>query len=138
MKAPQKYFNACSTGKAALVKEFLDDGISVESRDGYNLTGLIWAGRKGRIEVAQLLLENGADIDAGDNRNRTAIFHAVTYNRNEFIEFMADVGANLNIVDCHGWTPLDAVNTKPSKKDKETTALLVRLGATPKAHVNRT
>src|SRR5262249_5877756 len=127
-KAPNnKFFQACSTGKANVVAAYLDGGIDPNARDKYQLTGLMWAGRKGRIEVADLLIKRGADIEAGDNRGRTAFFHAVPYQRYEFIEFLAKLGANVNPIDSHGCTPLDVATTR------RMVALLERLGAVRKA-----
>jgi len=123
---PGKYFTACSTGKADAVAAFLADGVDPNARDKYQLTGLMWAGRKGHVDVAKILLDRGADIDAGDVRNRTALFHAVTYKRYAFVDFMVERGANLDPVDTHGWSPLDFARCNHNKKME---ALLVRLGA---------
>jgi ankyrin repeat protein len=103
----QKFFNACSTGRAASVAAFLDAGVDAESRDSNRLTGLIWAGRKGHTAVAEVLLGHGARMETSDIRGRTALFHAVTYQRYEFVAFLAKRGANVNPVDTHGWSPLD-------------------------------
>ncbi len=121
-----KFFQACSTGKTAVVAAYLDGGIDPNARDQYQLTGLMWAGRKGRIEVADLLIKRGADIEAGDATGRTALFHAVTYNRCEFVEFLAKLGANVSPIDMHDWTPLDAAT---SQRDLKMVALLEGLGA---------
>jgi uncharacterized protein len=120
-----KYFNSCSGGKADAVAAFLDAGIDPEARDKYGLTGLIWAGRKGRLEIADLLLARGAGLETGDNRGRTALYHAVTYQRYDFVRHLAALGANLNPVDSHGWTPLDFSQTSHHRK---MSSLLVELG----------
>jgi hypothetical protein len=125
-----KFFQACSTGKTDVVAAYLDSGVDANARDHYHLTGLIWAGRKGRIEVADLLIQRGADVEGGDIRGRTAIFHAVTYKRYEFVEFLAKLGANANPVDADDWTPLDAAT---SGGDMKMVALLERLGAVRKS-----
>ncbi len=125
--APQQYFNACSTGKPTLVEKYLFEGVDPEARDTNHLTGLIWSGRKGHVEIARILLAHGADVNAGDIRNRTALFHAVTYKRYEYVDYIAAKGANLNILDSHGWTALDfAISSQSSKMVEH----LKRLGAT--------
>src|SRR5260370_14101451 len=101
------FIRACSTGDMEHVQRCLQRGLSPETRDEYDFTGLIWAGRKGRIEVADVLLKHGADIEAKDDRGRTALFHAVIYKRHEFVEHLAAKGANTSPIDMHGWTPLD-------------------------------
>jgi len=96
-------------------------GTDPEARDTYHLTGLIWAGRKGRIEVAEALLSFGANIDAVDLRKRTALSHAVAYKRRPFVKYLIERGAAVNPVDVHGWTPLDIAL---SDRDEQTAALL--------------
>ena len=124
--ASQKFFNACSTGKVELVRDFLVSGVDPESRDSNHLTGLIWAGRKGHVDVAVVLLAHGAKIETGDVRDRTALFHAVTYQRSEFVKFLAARGADLSPVDTHGWSPIDF---SQSNRHKKMVDLLSSLGA---------
>jgi ankyrin repeat-rich membrane spanning protein len=128
-ESPTKFFHACSTGNAADVAGFLDDGVDPNARDKYQLTGLIWAGRKGRVEIAELLIGRGADIEASDVRGRTALFHAVTYARYEFVKFLTERGANINPVDMYGWTPLDFAR---KNRNLKMAALLETLGAVGK------
>ena len=120
------FFRACSTRKAKTVQSLLEGSFDPETRDHYHLTGLIWAGRKGRVEVAKVLLAHGVEIDATDVRDRTALYHAVTYKRYDFVEYLAAAGANLSPIDKHGWTPLDFAMTN---NDAKMVDLLQRLGA---------
>ena len=55
-KPETQFIRACSTGKPEVVRELLEGGLSPETRDNYGLTGLIWAGRKGQVGVAEILL----------------------------------------------------------------------------------
>jgi Ankyrin repeats (3 copies) len=126
---PHKYFLACSTGKCDVVAAFLDGGVDPNSRDQYKLTGLMWAGRKGRVEVADLLLDRGATLEAVDARGRTALFHAAVYKRCDFVAFLAKHGANVSPVDMHECTPLDLARTN---RHTEMVALLERFGAVGK------
>jgi ankyrin repeat protein len=102
-----KFFRACRTGNTTVIRALLEKGVDVNSRDEDHLTGLIWAGRKGKIESALVLLEHGAEIELGDKRGRTALFHAATFGRCDFVEYLASAGANVNPIDSHGCTPLD-------------------------------
>ena len=135
VNVPNKFFTCCSSGKNEQVKEFLESGIPPNARDKYNLTGLMWCGRKGQIEVAKTLIEHGAEIDAVDNTGRTALFHAVSYKRYSFVEFLASTGANTSPVDMHGWSPLDFSRCSRHKKME---AILVKLGATAEKYHNET
>jgi hypothetical protein len=120
-----QFIRACSTGKPEVVRELLQSGLSPETRDTYGLTGLIWAGRKGHVVVAEVLLAGGADLEAKDRRGRTALHHAVALKRPDFVEFIANRRAFLNPVDVHGCTPLDIASMSGDKMVK----LLERLGA---------
>jgi hypothetical protein len=120
-----QFIRACSTGKPEVVRELLQAGLSPETRDGYGLTGLIWAGRKGQVGVAKILLEGGADLEGKDRRGRTALHHAVALKRPDFVEFIVKCGAFLNPVDLHGCTPLDLA----AMGDNKMVTLLEKLGA---------
>jgi len=87
---------------------------------------LIWAGRKGRTEVADVLLAKGAAIDAVDGRGRTALYHAVTYKRYDFVTHLLERGALVNPVDMHGCTPREFAQ---SVRDQRMVEILVRYGA---------
>ena len=124
-KRETQFVRACSTGKSEVVRELLQGGISPETRDSYGLTGLIWAGRKGQVGVAEILLAGGADLEAKDRRGRTALHHAVALKHPDFVGFIANHGAFLNPVDMHGCTPLDLATMAGDKM----VALLEQLGA---------
>jgi ankyrin repeat protein len=126
-----RFFDACSSGRLELIAEVLSAGGPPDVRDENQLTGLIWAARKGQIPVARMLLDHGASIEAADVRGRTALFHAVSYKRYEFVEFLAQAGANLSPVDSHGWSPLDVAEVSQFKKMAD---LLRGLGARPARH----
>ena len=110
-----------------MIQALIAKGVDPNARDEDFLTGLIWAGRKGKIDSAVVLLEHGAEIELGDKRGRTALFHAATFSRSDFVEYLASVGANVNPIDSHGCTPLDiAVMEYP--KPGELVATLEKLG----------
>jgi len=125
-KPETQFIRACSTGKAEVIRELLQGGLSPETRDTYGLTGLIWAGRKGQVAAAEVLLVGGADPEAKDRTGRTALHHAVAFKRLDFVQFIANHGAFLNPVDMHGCTPLDLASWPVDSKMVE---LLMRLGA---------
>jgi len=127
MDDSEKFFRACRTGNAGVIRTLLERGIDADARDEDFLTGMIWAGRKGKIESARILLGYGAAIELGDKRGRTALFHAATFSRCDFVEYLASVGANVNPVDCHGCTPLDLAVMEYPRPGKMVPTLL-RLG----------
>ncbi|MEX2172326.1 MAG: ankyrin repeat domain-containing protein [Pirellulales bacterium] len=115
-KSATAFIRACSSGDATMVAQLLREGVAADTRDKYKLTGLIWAGRKGHVEVAKILLLNGSDIEGIDVRGRTSLFHAVTYKRYDFVEYLVSQGGNVNPVDKHGWTPLDIATSNHNVK----------------------
>ena len=127
MDSSAKLFRACRTGNTSVIRALLENGMDVDTQDEDHLTGLIWAGRKGKIESAAVLLEYGAAIELGDKRGRTALFHAATFGHCDFVEFLASAGANVNPIDSHKCTPLDiAVMEYP--KPGRMVATLEKLG----------
>lgn len=119
-------------GKADVVRQLIQDGLSPDTTDGYGFTGLIWAGRKGQVEIAKVLIEAGVDLEAKDPSGRTALFRAIIFNRHEFVKFAAGRGAFLSPIDVHGYTPLDLArsveNVKKSELDRMIDCLMA-LGA---------
>ncbi|MBK6907480.1 MAG: ankyrin repeat domain-containing protein [Rhodocyclaceae bacterium] len=118
-KPGQKFFNHCSTGRAIEVAALLQAGVDPEARDSNHLTGLIWAGRKGHIDVARVFLQFGANINNKDKRGRTSLSHAVAYKRHDFVQFMLESGAEPNPIDIHSWTPLDIANSNRDERMME-------------------
>jgi ankyrin repeat protein len=127
-----KFFRACRTGNVKVIQQLLDKGLDPNARDEDFLTGLIWAGRKGKLESARVLLERGAELETGDKRCRTSLFHAAVFNRREFVEYLAGIGANVNPVDTHGCTPLDIARIE---YPDEMAVTLKALGGKLKRHV---
>lgn len=125
-KPETRFVRACSTGKADVVRSLIQEGVSPDTRDSYGLTGLIWAGRKGQIGVADVLMNSGCNMNSRDRRGRTALFHWVCFKRYEFVEHLAVRRADLDPVDMHGMTPLDYAS---STNDARMIELLKRFGA---------
>ena len=68
----------------------------------YMQTPLMYACRRGQVEVARQLLDRGADINLVSSRGRTALLEAVIQDQTEVVEMLLE-RQNLNI---------NAVNTK--------------------------
>lgn len=116
---------ACRTANVEKLTSIIEKGFDIESLDKDKLTGLIWAGRKGRIETAKFLLRHGADLEHGDNRNRTSLFHAVSFDQQDYVRYLVSKRANINVVDTHGWTPFDFAE---ASQFKDMITLLKQLG----------
>jgi ankyrin repeat protein len=93
------------------------------------------------LEAVKLCSELGNDVNAVDANGETALHGAAHRGSNEMVKFLVDKGAKLDVVNALGWTPwiiADGVlypNTYNRRLD--TAALLLQLGADPKAGKRR-
>jgi ankyrin repeat protein len=93
------------------------------------------------LEAVKLCYELGNDVNAVDANGETALHGAAHRGSNEMVKFLVDKGAKLDVVNALGWTPwiiADGVlypNTYNRRLD--TAALLLQLGADPKAGKRR-
>lgn len=96
------------------VKELLEQGIYVDSRNNGNMTALMKASSKGHLELARLLLSYGANPNAQSNSGKTPLIRSVldcSDRRSNsralaLAENLIKYGANLNSQDNEGSTPL--------------------------------
>jgi uncharacterized protein len=93
------------------------------------------------FEAVKLCYELGNDVNAVDANGETALHGAAHRGSNDMVKFLVDKGAKLDVVNALGWTPwiiADGVfypNTYNRRLD--TAALLLQLGANPKAGKRR-
>jgi ankyrin repeat protein len=93
------------------------------------------------LEAVKLCYELGNDVNAVDTNGETALHGAAHRGSNEIVKFLVEKGARLNVPNALGWTPwiiADGVlypNTYNRRLD--TAALLLQLGADPKAGSRR-
>lgn len=90
------------------------------------------------FQAVKICAENGRNkVDAVDANGDTALHGAAHRGANDIVAFLAERGAKLDAVNAIGWTPLIIAhgvlypNTYNRRPDTE--ALLVKLGANPKA-----
>jgi ankyrin repeat protein len=93
------------------------------------------------FEAVKLCYELGNDVNAVDANGETALHGAAHRGSNDMVKFLVEKGAKLDVVNALGWTPwiiADGVfypNTYNRRLD--TAALLLQLGANPKAGKRR-
>lgn len=121
-KPPIMY--AAALGFAPVVRRLLDAGVPVDTRDGNELTALMWAaghadnaGSADARATVTLLLDRGAAIDAADNRGRTALMIAAERGHAALVAFLIARGAATERRDKSGKTARDlAANDEVREK----------------------
>jgi len=76
------------TAPLELVRECLQAGAAVNSKDIYGRTALMLAAYHGRTDCIKLLIEAGADVDDKDSDGRTALTIAVDRDHTECVKLL--------------------------------------------------
>lgn len=98
---------AALDGNSVVVKDFLDQGTSVDAVDQEGHTALIFAAFNGHSEILLDLLKAGAEVDRRDAMGRTALMYGSTGPFPEAVKILLDKGADPNVVDSdEHFTPL--------------------------------
>ena len=105
--ADRALLEAAMNGNIASIKQHLDAGANVSTKDLNDWTPLYNAGKK---EIAELLISRGADVNATDKSGWTPL-HAAVMGGKETVELLIANGANVNARvasgSYKGMTPLD-------------------------------
>jgi hypothetical protein len=118
---------ASRIGHVEIAKLLLENGASVESKDGLDGTPLHRAAYNGHKNIVQLLINSGAKVDVeGDRFGQTPLFSAAGRGYTEIADLLLSKGANINAENSHGYTPLHFAAIKGHKGVVE---LLIRKGA---------
>jgi len=118
---------AAYRGDLAKVKRFLEQGITVDSRDSEGRTALHYAALRGKRAVVEFLLSQGANVNPKDKDWGFIPLHcASTGGLKDVVELLIIKGANVDATDKYGWTPLDSAAWSGKKDIAET---LIRAGA---------
>lgn len=122
-------FSAADKGCLDLAKRLLEEGASVEARDGLGAMPLARAAAAGEAELAILFLEHSAPIDARNLEGSTALYQAAENGRLPMVKLLVERGANVSVPGRNGITPLSAAAFMGSVPIVE---LLMEKGADPK------
>ena len=98
---------AAAGGDIEAVKEFLNAGTDVNTKDGWEWTPLHNAAWWGHKEIAELLLANGAGVNAKNNVGWTPLHMAAINGHNEIVGLLVVGGADVNSKNNNGETPPD-------------------------------
>lgn len=148
------FLQAAKLGDVAYMRVLVEHGAdaSIKTEDGATpmmaAAGVgIWqlgesAGTNEEVfEAVKLCYELGNDVNAVDANGYTALHGAAHRGANDIVKFLVEKGAKLDVANKLGWTPYliadgvfypNTYNRRP-----ETAALLLKLGADPKAGKRR-
>lgn len=98
--------NAILEGDLAKVKQFVESGEDVDTRDEVGCTPAYWAISVGRTEIFEYLLNKGADINAKTNTGRTLMLQASSVGYTDIVKQLIDKGVDVNVTEQGGETPL--------------------------------
>jgi ankyrin repeat protein len=95
---------AAERGDAAKVRKLIAAGANVNEKDEAGYTALMWAARKGNMEIARALVEARADLNVRDcaSAGWTPLMHAIHKNQNDLAHLLIERGADVNATagDC--------------------------------------
>lgn len=80
-------------GNLRMVKELLEEGALINSRDRHERTALIEAARTGNIELCKILLDLGASVSLKDMYDGTAIMYASKAGHVDIVNLLLKNGA---------------------------------------------
>ncbi|TKZ33906.1 ankyrin repeat domain-containing protein [Brachyspira catarrhinii] len=90
---------ACLYGDIRKIKEFLNSGVNINSKDFSNRTPLMYAAEDGATEILDYLLKNGANINEIDIRGESALIIALKNHNINAAKFLIESGADLSIIN---------------------------------------
>ena len=96
--------NAILEGNLARVKQFIESGTDVDTRDKVGCTPAYWALSVGQKEIAEYLLDQGADIKV--KQGRTLLHQASKAGFVEIVKSLIAKGADVDARSDRGDTPL--------------------------------
>src|SRR5262249_24107915 len=75
-------------------------------RDEFGLTALVWAAKRGDLELATALLPYRPDLEATDRHGRTPLLLAADGGHTELVHLLLEQGASLGATSTNGHTLL--------------------------------
>jgi ankyrin repeat protein/beta-lactamase regulating signal transducer with metallopeptidase domain len=89
-------YAAIQSGSMEKVKEFLQKGIDINSKDEDGDTPLIISVNRDNNDIAKLLIDKGADVNVGDEGNYTPLYYAIWNLNKDMVNLLISKGAEVN------------------------------------------
>ena len=93
-------------GDQAFIKQCLDAGAQVNSRNAKGNASLLHVSVAGKLECIKILIAAGADVNQCNNRGESPLISAVKGGHSGCIQELINSGADVNQPDHTGYTPL--------------------------------
>lgn len=101
-----KILRSAEKGKVDEIRQLLDSGTDVNTKNANGTTALMAAAIGGRSDVVALLIQRGADVNAATSVGDTALSYASWKGHLEIVRQLVESGANVNTRGGVGRTPL--------------------------------
>jgi len=102
---PRLYLSACM-GDLVGIKDLVEQGADINSKDELGWTPLYWAVSMGRQEMTEFLISKGALVDIRTKNGRTPLRQAVQAGTVKLVKLLISKGAVVKAKDKQGNTPL--------------------------------
>ncbi len=109
---------AAEAGKLAQVRQLLEEGADIHTRNYCGWTPLHVAAQEGKTAVVRFLLEEGAHVDMKDDYGRTPLQYAVHTNL-AVVKLLVEYGADVNSKDQDGETPLSSASMEGGCEEED-------------------
>ena len=104
---PYTVFDAAYEGDIEKLTKFIEEeGVSVDSKDGFGMALVFHAASSEQLKVLEYLYEKGADLKVKSGDQSTLLHIAAGAGSNPMMEFLLKSGADIDAVDVNGESPL--------------------------------
>ncbi|XP_025405270.1 receptor-interacting serine/threonine-protein kinase 4-like, partial [Sipha flava] len=125
--------NAVKQSNFNKVKEYIDKGADVNTKDNRGKTPLHIAAKRDLLGIAKLLLDKGANVNAQENRfGRTSLHLAAEEGHLDIIKYLIEKGADVDAYQ-GGWSYSTALHFAAENGHLDVVKYLIEKGANPKA-----
>ena len=105
--ADRELLLAAEKGDIKLMKEMLEKGAHVTTRNNNGIDALLWAANNGHVDAVQYLLDRGDfDINRQSNNGKTALMWAITWDHISVVKLLIKYKADIHRSDVSGMNAL--------------------------------